>query len=83
MTAPSDDLPPGVVSAEPWDGIGNEFAGVRFRKVHTRNGARLELFVPRTEARVLLDPMALEVVAEQNPQFFTELIAMRLGSADR
>ncbi|UTT48474.1 MULTISPECIES: hypothetical protein [Rhodococcus] len=78
----SQDLPLGVVSAEPWDGIGNEFAGVRFRKVSTRNGERLELYVPRTQARILLDAMALEVLADQEPEFFTGLIAARLGSTD-
>ncbi|MFX1760610.1 hypothetical protein [Rhodococcus sp. As11] len=76
------DLPPGVIDAEPWNGIGNEFAGVRFRKVSTRNGERLELYVPRTESGILLDPMALEVLADQQPEFFTRLIATRLGSAD-
>ncbi|MFW0784881.1 hypothetical protein AAFP35_10205 [Gordonia sp. CPCC 206044] len=78
----SEDLPPGVVDADPWSGIGNEFTGVRFRKVYTRNGERLELFIPRTERRVLLDPMALEVVAMQEADFFTHLIARQLGSAD-
>ncbi|WP_279103541.1 hypothetical protein [Gordonia paraffinivorans] len=77
-----DELPTGVVRAEPWDGIGNEVTGVRYRKVHTRNGARLQLFVPRTEKTILLDPMVLEVLAEQTPEFFTHLIATRLGSED-
>ncbi|MGX6509606.1 hypothetical protein [Rhodococcus sp. SJ-2] len=76
------DLPRGVVDAEPWNGVGNEFTGVQFRKVSTRNGERLEIYVPRTEARILLDPMALEVLADQQPEFFTGLIATRLGSAD-
>lgn len=76
------ELPTGVERAEEWDGIGNEFAGVQFRKVCTRNGARLQLYVPKTDATVLLDAMALEVLAEQTPQFFTHLIATRLGSED-
>ncbi|MEE2060348.1 hypothetical protein [Rhodococcus artemisiae] len=77
-----DDLPRGAVDAELWNGIGNEFAGVHFRKVSTRNGERLELYAPRTESRILLDPMALEVLADQQPEFFTHLIATRLGSVD-
>lgn len=76
----TDDLPIGVVRAEPWDGIGNEFAGVRFRKVWTRNGVRLELNVPRSGSSVLLDAMVLEVLAEQQPEFFTHMIATRLGA---
>lgn len=77
-----DDLPVGVVRADPWNGIGNEFAGVQFRKVWTRNGERLELFVPRTGARILLDAMGLEVLADQKPDFLTTLIAERFGSND-
>ncbi|TSD40539.1 hypothetical protein FFI94_031300 [Rhodococcus sp. KBS0724] len=61
--------------------MGNEFAGVHFRKVFSRNGERLELYVPRTGSRILIDAMALEVLADQKPEFFTQLIAERLGSA--
>ncbi|MCK0089463.1 hypothetical protein HCA61_12030 [Rhodococcus sp. HNM0563] len=78
----SQGLPAGVVRADEWTGLGNEFAGVQFRKVWTRNGERLELYVPRTGSRILLDPMALEVLADQEPAFFTGLIATRLGSHD-
>ncbi|WP_051162448.1 hypothetical protein [Nocardia brevicatena] len=76
------DLPPGVVEAAEWNGIGNEFTGVRFRKVWTRNGERLELFVPRTGKSILLDAMVLEALAGQRPDFFGHMIAVGLGSAD-
>ncbi|TXG89364.1 hypothetical protein DW322_02800 [Rhodococcus rhodnii] len=84
MTDPADrdGLPAGVVQAEPWNGIGNEFTGVRFRKVFTRNGERLQIDVPRSGSSILLDPMALEVVADQKPEFFTHLIATRLGAVE-
>ncbi|MFF3574887.1 hypothetical protein [Nocardia jiangxiensis] len=81
QTTPSD-LPQGVVKAGEWSGVGNEFTGVQFRKVWTRNGERLEIFVPRTGKRIQLDPMALEVLADQKPEFFTHMIATGFGSAD-
>lgn len=74
------DPVPGVVDAEPWQGIGNEFTGVRFRKVRTNNGERLQLFVPRRGHSVVLDPMQLEIVAAQEPSFFSRLHARELGS---
>ncbi|WP_040700779.1 hypothetical protein [Nocardia vinacea] len=78
----ASDLPAGVVRAEEWSGVGNEFTGAQFRKVWTRNGERLEIRVPRTGTRILLDAMALEVIAGQTPEFFTRLIAEGLGSAE-
>lgn len=71
---------PGVISAEEWQGIGNEFTGVWFRKVHTNNGERLQLFVPRRGHSVVLDPMQLEVVAAQKPTFFSDLHAQELSA---
>ncbi|MFE9319975.1 hypothetical protein ACIHDR_46145 [Nocardia sp. NPDC052278] len=79
---PRSDLPPGVVEAAEWNGIGNEFTGVQFRKVWTRNGERLQLFVPRTGQSILLDAMALEALAGQSPDFFSHMIAVGFGSAD-
>lgn len=80
---PVPDLLPGVISADEWNGVANEFTGVLFRKVWTRNGERLELYVPRSEKRILLDAMMLEATAEQEPSFFTRMIAARLGSDER
>ena len=75
-------LPEGVVRAGESLGIGNEFTGVQVRKVWTRQGERLELFVPRSGDRILLDAMQLEIVARQAPERFTQLFALSLGSQD-
>lgn len=74
------DPVPGVVGVEEWQGIGNEFTGVWFRKVRTNNGERLQLFVPRRGHSAVLDPMQLEIVAAQEPGFFSELHARALGA---
>lgn len=73
---------PGIVFTEEWDGIGNEFTGVRYRKVHTRNGERLQLHVPKHGYNILLDPMQLEIIAVQQPEVFSELHARQLGVMD-
>jgi hypothetical protein len=81
MTA-EPDLPEGVVRAGEPIGIGNEFTGVRIRKVWTRQGERLEILVPRHGHRILLDAMQLEIIARQDPERFTQLFAVALGSED-
>ena len=43
--------------------IANEFAFVRVRKVHTRNGERLEIEAPRRGTLIRLDPLELETIA--------------------
>ncbi|WP_327579048.1 dihydrodiol dehydrogenase [Streptomyces sp. NBC_00145] len=63
--------------------IANEFTDVRVRKVWTRQGERLELSVPKKGYRILLDAMQLEIVAAQEPEKFTELFAVNLGSSDK
>lgn len=77
------DPVPGVVGVEEWQGIGNEFTGVNFRKVRTKNGERLQLFVPRRGHSVVLDPMQLEIVAAQDPSFFSRLHARELGAGSQ
>jgi hypothetical protein len=61
-------------------GIANEFTGGVSRKVLTRNGERLELTVPKSGYRILLDAMQLEIISTMTPENFTELFARRLGS---
>lgn len=61
-------------------GIANEFTGVVVRKVLTRNGERLELTVPKSGYRTLLDAMQLEIICTLPPEAFSELFARRLGS---
>jgi hypothetical protein len=70
----------GIVREGEVIGIGNEFTGVEVRKVWTQQGERLQLFVPRSKDRILLDPMQLEVIAAQEPERFTELFERKLGS---
>lgn len=70
----------GVINTEEWQGIGNEFTGVRFRKVYTNGGERLQLFVPSRGHSVVLDPMQLEIVAAQKPDFFSKLHARELSA---
>ncbi len=57
----------------------NEFASVRVRRVHTRNGVRLEISSPRLGRSVLLDPLALESLTWQPPETFSELLRHPFG----
>ncbi|HKP42725.1 hypothetical protein [Mycobacterium sp.] len=68
----------GIVDADPYLGIGNEFSGAQIRKVRTRQGERLEVFIPKNDTRILLDAMQLEILAEQDAELFTTLIAAKL-----
>lgn len=70
----------GIIRAGESFGIGNEFTGVQVRKVWTRQGERLELFVPRKGSRILLDAMQLEIIAAQDPEKFSTLFAIQLGA---
>jgi hypothetical protein len=72
----------GIVRAGESFGIGNEFTGVRVRKVWTRQGERLELFVPKRGYRILLDAMQLEIIAAQEPERFSELFAISFGAEE-
>lgn len=78
----SDRHDDGIVQeGEPF-GIGNEFTGVQVRKVWTRQGERLQLFVPRSGKQILLDAMQLEVIAAQDPERFSELFERELGARE-
>lgn len=54
--------------------IANEFAEVHVRRVLTRNGVRLEIFSPRTATTIRLDPLELEVLTRQGPEFYSGLL---------
>ena len=54
--------------------IANEFAEVHVRRVMTRNGMRLEISSPRTATAVRLDPLELEVLTRQEPEFYSDLL---------
>lgn len=59
--------------------IANEFAEVVVRKVHTRNGARLEIRSPRRGYTVRLDAVELEALSWQPPETFSRLLENPLG----
>ena len=57
----------------------NEFASVRVRRVHTRNGMRLELTSARLGRTIRLDPMALETLTWQTMDTFSDLLRQPFG----
>lgn len=75
-----EDALKGVVETGEWIGIGNEFTGAQVRKVWTRNGERLQVFVPQKGTSILLDAMQLEIIAAQDASQFTRLFERKLGS---
>ena len=54
--------------------IGNEFVDVEVRRVHTRNGVRLEIYSPRRGTSVRLDAMVLDALTWQSPEVFSDLL---------
>lgn len=70
----------GVVETGEWFGIGNEFTGAQIRKVWTRNGERLQVYIPARGTTILLDAMQLEIIAAQDAGQFSQLFARKLGS---
>jgi hypothetical protein len=54
--------------------IANEFANVHVRKVHTRNGERLEIRSPRRDTLLRLDPMELEAISGLDPESLARLL---------
>jgi hypothetical protein len=54
--------------------ISNESAIVLVRKVHTRNGVRLEIYSPETDRQVYLDPLLLESLAWQTSETFSDTL---------
>jgi hypothetical protein len=54
--------------------IRNESATVLVRKVRTRNGVRLEIYSPKVDKRVYLDPLLIESLAWQTPETFLDIL---------
>lgn len=77
-----DEQDDGIIKQGDQFSVANEFTGAALRKVWTRQGERLEVTVPKKGYRILLDAMQLEIVAAQDPKRFTELFAIKLGSAE-
>jgi hypothetical protein len=59
--------------------VSNEFATVRIRKIHTRNGERLEIESPGRGYRVRLDALQLEGLTWQPPETFSYFLRASLG----
>jgi hypothetical protein len=54
--------------------IANEFTDVEVRRVHTRNGVRLEIYSPRRGTSVRLDAMVLDALTWQEPETFSDML---------
>ncbi|HEX6522278.1 MAG TPA: hypothetical protein VF070_20070 [Streptosporangiaceae bacterium] len=54
--------------------IANEFVDVEVRRVHTRNGVRLEIHSPRRGTTIRLDAMILDALTWQQPEIFSEML---------
>jgi hypothetical protein len=54
--------------------IRNESAIALVRKVRTRNGVRLEIYSPKVDKRVYLDPLLIESLAWQTPETFSNIL---------
>jgi hypothetical protein len=59
--------------------LANEFAEVLVRKVHTRNGVRLEIVAPKLGRKVQLDPVELESLTWQTPETFSSFLTKPFG----
>ncbi|TPG32567.1 dihydrodiol dehydrogenase [Mycobacterium hodleri] len=59
--------------------IVNEFGGVFVRKVHTRNGERLQITAARLGYETRLDALQLEAISWQKPEFFSQLMETPFG----
>jgi hypothetical protein len=59
--------------------LSNEFTSVRVEQVDTGNGSRLRISSPRLGCTIDLDPLQLEAIAWQQPEFFSSLLATPLG----
>ena len=62
--------------------IRNESATVLVRKIRTRNGVRLEIYSPKLDKRVYLDPLLIESLAWQTPETFLDILGVPHELAD-
>jgi hypothetical protein len=72
------DEPTDLPGSEPMV-LANEYAEVRVRKVHTRNGVRLEIVAPRLGRGIRLDPVELETLTWQTHELFSEFLRTPFG----
>lgn len=62
-----------------WIQVANEFTTARVRKVHTRNGERLEIQSTKLGTTILLDPLELESLTWQTPDTFSRMLEHPYG----
>jgi hypothetical protein len=79
-TQPVPDRAP--AAAGPVITIANEFAMVCIQKVKTSQGDRIEIHSPNLGYRVHLDPLQLEALSWQKPDFFSALLVTPFGPED-
>jgi hypothetical protein len=81
MTDRSDPTRPDPrpTEEEPVIELGNEFAEVRVRKLHTRNGTRLVIEAPRSGRAVALCPLELEALTWQTGEVFSAMVGNPYG----
>ena len=83
MSAGNDRTPadPATIDLRAGDAVelANEFALVRVRVVHTRNGVRLEIAAPRLKQGIRLCPLELETLTWQTPETFSGFLATPFG----
>ena len=59
--------------------LANEYAAVQVRKVHTRNGVRLEIVSPHLGRAIRLCPLELESLTWQTHETFSEFLRTPFG----
>jgi len=59
--------------------LANEYAAVQVRKVHTRNGVRLEIVSPKLGRGIRLCPLELEALTWQTHETFSEFLRTPFG----
>jgi hypothetical protein len=59
--------------------LANEYATVQVRRVHTRNGVRLEIVSPTLGRSIRLCPLELEALTWQTHETFSEFLRTPFG----
>lgn len=67
-----------LAGTEPLE-LANEYASVLVRKVHTRNGVRLEIVAPQLGRGIRLCPLELESLTWQTHETFSAFLATPFG----
>lgn len=82
MSAGEPGVPPGgddVWAEGDTAELANEYASVTVRKVHTRNGVRLEIASPKLGRGIRLCPLELESLTWQSHETFSGFLETPFG----